>query len=207
VRVVSFFHVGDVPDYLHSMIASVKAHMPGLPIVQMTDEDCPKLEGVDEVVRRSYYGLLSKCRMDHLRDYPHDEMLILDTDVLVRGDVSHVFDKDFDVALTKRYRPVRTETGYDMTKLYPYNCGVMFSRNRQFWADCSKFLEDEVPVEYSQWMGEQLSMILIAERGKYRVLDLKVDEYNWTPTFAGETSSAFIHHFKGERKQWMSIAQ
>jgi hypothetical protein len=204
MMVVSFFHVGDVPKYLPAMIKSVREVL-GWPIVQMTDEDCPQLEGVDEVVRRPYYGLLSKCRMDHLADYPHDEMLILDTDILVKRDVSHVFKNDFDVALTKRYRPVRTETGYDMTKIYPYNCGVMFSRSRQFWADCVKFLDEDVPIEYSQWMGEQLSMCVVAESGKHRVFDLPVDEYNWTPAEVGQScGDARIVHFKGNRKDWFT---
>ncbi len=201
MRVVSFFHVGDVPKYLHAMIKSCRDVL-GWPIVQMTDEDCPKLDGVDEVVRRPYHGLLSKCRMDHLRDYPHDEMLILDTDVLVKRDVSHVFDRDFDVALTKRYRPVRTETGYDMTKIYPYNCGVMFSRSRGFWRDCTEFL-DEQPIDINQWMGEQLSMCVVAENGKHRVLDLPVNEYNWTPAEVGQPhGDARIVHLKGNRKDW-----
>lgn len=203
MRVVSFFHVGDVPPYLSAMIASVRDVL-GWPIVQMTDEDCPQLEGVDEVVRKPYYGLLSKCRMDHLRDYPHDEMLILDTDIIVKRDVSHVFDRDFDVALTKRYRPVRTETGYDMAKIYPYNCGVMFSRSRKFWKDCTDFLENDVPIEYSQWMGEQLSMNVVAESAQYNVYDLRVEDYNWTPAEAGQISdTAYIWHFKGNRKEWM----
>jgi hypothetical protein len=203
VRCVSFFHVGDIPKYLPAMLASVKQHLPDWPVVMMTDEDCIAPQGVDEVVRKPYYGLLSKSRMEHLRDYPHDEMLILDTDVLVRGDLSHVFERDFDVALTKRYRPVRTETGYDMTKIYPYNCGVMFSRSRRFWFDCAEFLEGQ-QVDINQWMGEQLSMCVVAESGNHRVLDLKVDEYNWTPTFRGETSDAYIFHMKGNRKDWFA---
>lgn len=201
MRVVSFFHVGPVPGYLPLMVQSCKQL--GWPIVQMTDEDCPRIPGVDEVVRKPYYGLLSKSRMDHLRDYPHDEMLILDTDILVRGDVSHVFDRDFDVALTKRYRPVRSETGYDITRLYPYNSGVMFSRSRGFWKDCADLFLSEFAIEDAQWVGEQLSINMIAERGRYNVLDLSCDLYNWTPTERDEVSQAFIHHYKGGRKAWM----
>jgi hypothetical protein len=53
-------------------------------------------------------------------------------------------------------------------------------------------------------MGEQLSMCVVAESGNHRVLDLKVDEYNWTPTFRGETSDAYIFHMKGNRKDWFA---
>lgn len=186
------------------MVASVKATM-NLPVVMMTDEECPEVPGVDEVVRRPYYGLLSKARIDHLRDYPHDEMLVLDTDILVKKSVEHVFDKDFDVAFTKRDRPVRSESGFDITRIYPYNCGVMFSRSPKFWKDCSQFLTDDVPVEYSSWMGEQLSMNVVAESGNYRVHDLPCDLYNFSPAYPDATwEPAYIWHYKGpRRKAWM----
>ena len=47
MRVVSFFHVGEVPFYLPMMVESVKAVL-GWPLIQMTDDDTPELEGVDE---------------------------------------------------------------------------------------------------------------------------------------------------------------
>ncbi len=206
MRCVSFFHVGAVPTYLQKMVASVRATMPTLPIVQMTDDECPEIAGVDEVVRRPYYGLLSKSRIDHLRDYPHDEMLILDTDIIVKQSVEHVFDVPFDVAFTKRYRTVRSETGYDITRVYPYNCGVMFSRNRRFWKDCADMFVNEFGLDECEWTGEQLSMNVIAERGGYQVKDLSCDLYNWTPTSADETSDAYIWHYKGGRKGWMEAA-
>lgn len=206
-RSVSFFHVGRVPDYVRGMVESVREHMPNWPIVQMTDERCEPIAGVTEVIRKPFDGLLSKCRIEHIRDYAHEEMLILDTDIVMKGSVEHVFDDEFDVAFTKRRRPVRTESGYDMTRIYPYNCGVMFSRSHEFWVDAVTFLEDECPREIQQWGGEQLCMNVIAERGRFDVLDLPVERYNFTPIEADDVSDAFIWHYKGTRKEWLKPLQ
>ena len=66
-----------------------------------------------------------------MNQYPDDYIVFMDCDMLVLKDLAHVFDKDFDVAVTK----------HSIGSL-PYNGGVVFVKNTQkakdfmrLWAD------------------------------------------------------------------------
>ncbi len=113
------------------MVASVKAAMPGTRIIQMTDTDTKPVIGVDEVIRKRYDGrFLMPYRLLHLKDFPPTDAIFLDTDIIVQKDLAPVFSEDFDIALTRRDKPVRDPNGYDLAAEMPFNTGVMFSRPR-----------------------------------------------------------------------------
>jgi len=197
---VGFLMVGEQPC-VATMVRSVRRVIPNARIVQMSDKGTPEVPGVDEVRRLPYDGYLMKFRLKHLADWPHEQALILDTDVIVKADVSDVFDQPFDLALTRRSKPEMSADGVDMAKRHPYNCGVMFSRSPAFWLECYRWLQDAKPKLWG-WWGDQEAVINVAPR--YNILDLPVEEFNWSPSGPEELSDARIWHYKGAiRKQWM----
>lgn len=194
-------HIGEDLTLPTKMVESVLKAMPDVDIVQLTDDATPQIKGVSSVVRKRYNGYLMTFRMEFLAelDYP---WLSLDTDVLVLKDLSFIFDKDFDVALTRRYNSILDQEGNDLTVIMPYNAGVMFSKNSAFWKDAARTLQ-RMPESAHKWYGDQLSIRLSAEKNVWNVLELACDEYNYTPNSASERKDVYVMHFKGKRKDWM----
>lgn len=191
--IASFLLVGD-QSYVGRMVVSVQSVL-GCPIVQMSDLKTPKVEGVDEVIRLPFRVPLMLYRLKHLASFPHEEMLILDTDVIAKAPVDDVWHFDFDIALTRR--PEVESFGM------PFNTGVMFSRTRDFWQDCYRWLETQKP-ELHAWYGDQHAVAAIAKRGEYDICSLPAEEFNWSPNSWEDSSDARFWHYKGRvRKKWL----
>lgn len=186
------------------MIASVRAHL-NCEIVQISDMLTPKLDEADSI-NRVDDEWIGRARMQHLAQLDGD-VLYLDYDTIVMEDVSDVFDRDFDVALTRR--PENDESvAPAIAQASPHNNGVMFSRNPVFW---SKVLE-----RYSRhpakdaWMTAQIVITETAHalRDEFRIIELPGERYNYTPKKQREdlTGRAIVH-YKGMRKEWMVRTQ
>jgi len=200
-RCCSFLLVGDQP-YARSMVESVKDVL-GYRVVQMSDLKTPAVPGVDEVVRRPFNIELMLYRFSHLAAYRHDEMLILDTDVIAKRTLDDVWERSFEVALTRREGALAENGGADMADKMPFNTGVMFSRGRWFWGACQKWLERQSP-NLHRWYGDQHAVAAVAARRIYSVLSLPCNEFNWSPNSREDTSDARLWHFKGAiRKKWI----
>lgn len=198
---VAFLHVGEDTTLAEIMVRSVRKHMPDARLLQMTDENSPVIEGCAVQVF-PYDGVrLMTYRLRHLAARV-EPMLVLDTDVVVQHDLSKVFLKKFDVALTKRTQPLMYE-GQNITPMMPYNTGVMFSRCPAFWIECHRLCQG-APEKIQKWWGDQLCVKMEADSGRYKVLELPVDKYNYSPSKEDEdVSNRFAVHYKGRRKQWM----
>ncbi|TAM46400.1 MAG: hypothetical protein EPN55_05440 [Gammaproteobacteria bacterium] len=204
---VGFLHVGRISKEAQIMVASVKAVMPGARIVQMTDTDTKPVTGVNDVIRKRYDGrFLMPYRLLHLKDFPPTDVVFLDTDIIVQKDLSPVFSEDFDIGLTRRYKPVRDLNGYDLAAEMPYNTGVMFSRASgiPFW---NKAYEHclTLPKQDQEWWGDQVSIKVAADTTDLKLKEFPCDIYNYTPRTQDEdVSNKFVLHFKGpHRKEWM----
>lgn len=185
------------------MVRSVKAVMPGLEIVQMTDMRTPALPGVDDVVAMSTTGLeFAPFRLKHLSIFD-GEAIFLDTDIIVRRDLREAFIESFDIGLTKRDYPIfGKQTGKNLTESMPYNTGVMFSREPKFFHEAFEYSQG-LTTEEQQWFGDQLAIAHIA-RGKYMVKDFNCELWNRVPVRADDLGEAYAVHYKGEkRKAWM----
>lgn len=200
MRVV-FLHVGNDLAFPTIMVASVKRVMPTAEVWQLTDFQTPHIEGADYFAKMPFTGNLMSYRLNHLAAL-EGPFVSLDTDVIVQGDLSPVFNHEFDVALTKRTKEV-TLRGRSMIDEQPYNSGVMFSKSSDFWAEACRHCQT-LPENQQKWFGEQLTIAALAKSGKYNVLDLDCEEWNFSPDDEDDdTSHAKVVHYKGRRKEWM----
>ncbi len=182
-------------------VASVRKHMPHATIVHHSDLTSPAISGVDEVVRSDRKDPLILHRFKMMSE--EREFLSLDVDVVLQADLSHVFEQEFDVALTLRERPIKFD-GEILGSRDRYNGGVMFSRNPQYWKDCvSESLY--MPIDMQDWMGPQIAMTTIAP--EYKVLELPDRIYNYAPKSEDDDlSECKAVHYKGMRKDMLLAA-
>ena len=196
---VAFLHVGD--DLRLPTLMAASAKRLGYALVQMTDERTSAVPGVDAVVRLPWDGeRLMTYRLQHLAALA-EPALIVDTDVVFVRDVRHVWEQEFDVALTRRDGPAPDPNGVDLAEVMPYNTGVMFSRSQPFWQRCHELCSG-FPPEVQRWYGDQYAVRFAAP--EFKVLELAVDPYNYSPGSADEdVSQRYVVHYKGPRKEWM----
>jgi hypothetical protein len=107
-------------------LKSVKAQMPKVNIVSLTDE--PK----GYYSNKSLYANTLKLRLwNQSVQRLRTDTILSDTDMICLGDITHVFEQDFDIAYTMR-------TGRTLeNSTIPFNLGVMFvkpnKRSRVFF--------------------------------------------------------------------------
>ena len=179
------------------MLQSVKRHMPGVDVLQLTDDDTPAIDGC-EVVRMPWDGKAPMLyRMRHLAQLSGD-VLCIDTDVMLQANLGHVFAFPFDVALTWRDGPILDTNGVDVTKFMPINCGVMFTRERRFWRECVRFCESH---NFEDWYADQIAVTKVYPH--FDTLRLHCDNFNYTPAHAADSLGRLALHFKGDRKPMM----
>ena len=201
--IVAFLLVGEEQMPLaERMVASVRRVMRTVPIIQMRDEKTPEVPGIYASKVIPWNGAhLMTYRLQHLAEMRREDMMIVDTDVIVQQDMRRVFGSPFDVALTKREGPILDPQGIDIAKLMPYNTGVMFSKCPAFWRDCYEWCSN-APEPIQKWWGDQLAVKTIAP--SYRVRELPCDIYNYSPNHPDEDiSGRAVLHYKGNRKDWM----
>jgi len=196
---VAFLHVGEDLRLPAVMAASAKRF--GYELVQMTDERTPEVPGADTVVRLAWDGeRLMTYRLQHLAALA-GPALVVDTDVVFVRDVGHVWERAFDVALTRRTGPAFDPNGVDLAEVMPYNTGVMFSRSQAFWQRCHELCSG-FPPEVQRWYGDQYAVRFAAP--EFKVLELPTDPYNYSPGSPEEdVSQRYVVHYKGSRKAWM----
>lgn len=206
---VAFLHV-DAENTVHDyaalaslMVQSVRAAMPNVEIVQMTDTKTMDIPGVDTLIRIKPHCELMPYRLYHLAQFPAGDAIFLDTDVIVRRDLSAVFSEPFDVCLTYRKKGIKFN-GSDVAQWMPYNTGVIFSRRPGFFRDAYEHCLT-LSADHQLWFGDQLAIKAVADSGKYRVSELPCAQWNYTPNKPDEdVSEKFAVHYKGApRKAWM----
>lgn len=201
---VAFFLQGENQDYRRMAkmtIASVRKAMPGVEVWHLTDADTPMVHGADGIRRVSEPMPMAVRRMTH-NSMLRGEWLFIDCDIIVKRDVSHVFDDPFDVALTDRAGTDMEGTPYAATM--PYNLGVAFSRSNKFWEKVLLLLSKE-SIKLQQWCGDQIVISKMMKMENYCGFDVKVlpgKTYNFPPLEmeSQDTDAAAILHFKGQRK-------
>lgn len=61
-----------------------------------------------------------------------------------------------------------------------------------------------LPEQERKWYGDQLAVAHVVRSGKFKVLTLPCDIFNYTPrTELDDLSDRAIVHYKGKRKEWL----
>jgi hypothetical protein len=201
---VGYYLVGEHPAWLVGFLEALRSSLADPVIVQFTDEQTLVPAGV--IAQRLPAAPLSLHRARHFA-ICGGEWLFLDTDAIVRRDLSEVFLDPFDVAVTDRlwslYRDrYRTGGQPEFVMRYPYNAGVIFSRNTDIWRRAAEELE-RWPEMAASWTGDQEMLNTLARSGRYAVRVLPGQNYNFPPDdlFEAERGNAAILHFKGKQRK------
>jgi hypothetical protein len=175
---IAFTHFGVAEEVALVMIESVRKHMPGVTITQLTDNKSRRVYGVDEVRRVeavSYPYLLYK----HMAELP-TPFIRVDYDMIFQGDITHILDDDIDFAMNLHGDP--KVLGSRWGKTYPYARHLESGRDG--------------------WLGliPSINEALV----NYRVKALPGEIYNYTPIDRNDRpKDALVIHYKGNRKHWM----
>jgi len=184
------------------MLRSVKRVMPGVEVVQFTDERSSILYGVDSFIRKEGKNV---CRL-RLEHYGSDgNWIFLDTDLIVQADVRHVFDTEFDIALVDRAGSLLPgEVGSAFMQRMPYNLGAVFSRSPMFWTAALRTFDEFSDDIKQEIIADQLAVNIAVKETAVNVKILPGMPYNLSPQKVDQdVQQAAIVHYKGNRKHWM----
>jgi hypothetical protein len=206
MRVVGFLYVDcGKPEYAamaENMVHWVREAMQDAYIVHMASPNTVSIAGVSRRINREVTqenAPLMIYRLEHLANFPYEQMLLLDVDVVMNRDPWKVFDTPFDMAFTTRDRDAIVD-GESIARKMPYNIGVMFSRSPAFWREAHAYVKT-LPPDHQQWWGDQLAVKHLADSGRYRIHEISSDPYNYSPDLADEdVTDKFMVHYKGARK-------
>jgi len=179
------------------MIASVRKHMPNAKIIQMSNDEFPRIENIDGILRRTFRGDFIEWAFGSMSELMKrgENVLQIATDVLINADVSSVFLKDFNIAACRYPLKDRTDGAF---------CGdVNFIKPKAqiFWEMAYGHYINHPEIR-DGWEGGQTAFLHISKY--FKVHELPYDEYCYTPDkYDEDVSKAKIIHFRGNRKAMM----
>lgn len=193
-------------------LRSIRKHMPGVHVTQLTDDVTPEIPGVDKVLRRP------ACPLATLRTFWQSALdgdwVFCDADVVFQEDLRPLFEgpgSEFYVALADRQAD-GPHPGGGME----HNVGVVYSRSREFWREIHErvkalpLLPGVGPRSQSDWFADQIEVNALAHSGRYRVRRL-LPRYNYAPhpdgsDVAGAAAAAVVH-YKGPHRKALLMAR
>lgn len=170
-------------------IAAVRKHMPKAQIWHLTAGMGPELRGVDEELRVDADGpyTLRRAKVQALIS----DILLLDVDCIVMGDVSEIWASDCSIALPEVADPFVRYTG-----------AVMFIRDPGFWQGWIRHPiwgrehdVRELLVAFTEWVDAWPGKVLRLSQALYEALPAN----RWDPL-----AGARIAHYRGPRKHWIT---
>ena len=186
---------------LEGLVKNLREVCPREKLLYVTDDDMPKLFGVDTMRITRNMPLMTWRLKAHQFAHAHaDEILFVEPDVRLRGNIMGEFaDKDFDIAVTPREGDVFLE-GEKLKA--PYTQGTTFSRSPNFWREAKLYCQT-LPEKEQGWFGDLYSIAHVIDCGMYRVKKLDGAVYNHIPNDPREVVTAKAVHYKGKRKAWL----
>lgn len=189
------------------MIKSCREKMPGTPIVQFTSQYTTPVPGTDSVVVKPWVrGMSWLPYMCSFLSEIDDEVVFLDTDVIVCKDLRRMLVPGADMVITVRGKPVTAEDGTSMMVLL----GVCASRNKEVWRVLGERVSKMRREMDRNWWGVQLTlwdMLQESLRGEspFKIRAVRQWQFNYVPKDADDApEDVWAIHYKGEhRKQWM----
>lgn len=162
------------------------------------------------------------AQLDYVRTQNlQSNIVLIDSDMLVNGDLEHIFDDDFAVGLTYRY--------IEEVKDMPINGGIIFLSEKSkkegiaFLEKVYNIYQDKYLEKYESWWGDQYALIeaigyenfvqrtsniISCDQTDIKLLDC--EQYNFSPdvypySIAREFKEKIILHFRGTRKEIMPL--
>ena len=196
---IAFAQTGE-NDYCEHFLKSVE----GNELWHITDMETPVLPGcnVHRVPRKDGEGFII-WRAKAYADF-NQPGLYCDTDLIIQRNLDQLWALDFDVMLTRSEHRIIAQDGTCTSDLMPYNGGVAFVKNANYWPHILMKIQD-MRIEAHDWWGDQLAMAAIIN--VYRTILLPAGLYNYSPkrdkSDKDVLGSKYILHFKGDRKPMM----
>jgi hypothetical protein len=165
----------------------------------MTDYRTKRLNGVDEVIRRSYNGHIMHFFIDCFASIGDREFIAIADDVMLCDSPADALEGDYDVVICKYDDPI------SKTRHKRYTNGFVVVRNMDFYPDCLSEYNRIAKNDSSllDWWGDLDCMENVIDSGKYRVKFLPESKY-CVITRKEEGSHAVLRHYYGNlRKLWM----
>jgi hypothetical protein len=209
---------------IDTMFKSARLFHPECKCIVLTDNktDISSLDSLVEIRRFEIDPrkiILSRliAQIEYLKKYAaHDDLLFLDYDIILNGNLDHIFKQDFDIAVTYR----------ESKKGMPINGGLLFVSGRRKERSLA-FLERVHAIYMAQyanndvWWGDQLALRdalkvndftanTVVDVDGVRVLILSCDEYNYYPaegyrSILFELKNKKVLHFKDMQKKVMHL--
>jgi hypothetical protein len=185
---------------------SIRRSNPDSSFVILTDEHTGGLDelGADQILRldvdaRNLMLARMEAQLTYLRKHVvTDNVVLLDSDMLVVESLAPVFDGSYAVGVTHR----------EDEKEMPYNGGIYFVRTEIYQ---TKYRE------YAAWWGDQMALRdavveFLAQSKDEAVRVFPCANFNYSPAYGSvykdvlrEPGRAAIWHFKGSRKLAMKV--
>lgn len=193
-------------DLAQIMAASVRKTMPGVPVKMITDTKTPAIEGIDVFrVSTDGYGEFIPW-LCHACSLIKGEVLYLDSDVVVQRDLRPLLNIPADLVLP--YRGMKVVDGH----MQPFIFGCVAYKTPAIWTEFVERVQ-KMPKNERMWYGSQIAAFEMwmeenNGRGKWTIVPIPRDTYNYTPKSAEDMNpEAWVLHYKGKkRKEWMRSA-
>jgi hypothetical protein len=215
-----FLQIGDT-SIAELLVKSIRKETHDARIIQCTNADSLKVNGVDEIFRsEAASDNLMTFRLKAFRDlglespavYLDTDMIMLrpiDPSILLEEFDAVVCERSFDknerfVQLIYRDFDFHCYKGKTMMEAHPYIACFTITRNYKFWDTAYEILMT-MPSMFHAWFGDQEAIKCIVESGTLRIKKVPEATYACLPERAiSLASKPRLLHFKGpERKSWM----
>ena len=188
------------------MVESCRRAMPGCEVVQLTNQYTKPWDFVDRAITKEWkrgFNFLT-----YLCDFYEElgECLILDSDIIVQGDLRRLAELKADLVVPVRSFAVVADDGASMR----VQMGVCYSNSQEVWKEIKRrvaAMEREVD---RNWWGIQLviwDMLQESAKGesKFNIKAVKHRDFNYTPKDDKDApKDVWAIHYKGpQRKDWM----
>ncbi len=207
-----------------TMFKSVRLFHPGCKCIVLTDNNTDNFPMASECEIKRFdidprKIILSRliAQIEYLKKYAvHEDVLFLDSDIIVNANLEHVFNQDFDIAVTFR----------ESKKGMPVNGGMLFVSGRRKERSLAFFervyaIYMNTYAHHDVWWGDQFALRdalnlrdftanTVVDADGVRVLLLSCDEYNYHPpesyrSILVELKNKKVLHFKDMRKKMMHL--
>ena len=220
---IVFFWVGENTQIPTLLVRSIQQHLgPDLEIVQLSDRDTPRVDGVDMHKRLKLSSRIMVARLEAYASLATSKpTLFLDADMLVLRDFDLPSLNANEIGVTPRID--RSEINWRFPIEFPEFKGKYFIDEMpyifSFVYASSEILFvrqlnqlRKLPRRFQEWYGDQVTLKHELKSGRYAIRDFHIDVYNRTVSTLGEFERILtshpevcLVHFKGPKSKHVML--